>query len=348
MSVVAITGVAGYLGRRLVSLLDEEPSVDRIVGIDLDHPAQGSPKLDLHQMDVRDARLATTIAGADVLVHLAFVLNPIRDTERMHSINVEGSRNAFEAAAAAGVRKVVYASSAVVYGAHPDNDFPLTEESPLRANADFPYAAHKLEVERFIETFAAANPETLITVFRPAIVFGHGVENFISRQFEAPRFVTVRGYRPPLQLVHEDDVASALALAVRDDLPGAYNVAADGWLSAVEAVMIAGKKQMELPEVVAFSLAERLWRAGVSLSPPGELHYVMHPWVVDNAKLRAAGWKPAHDNRETLRETLDAHRSWVSVGVVRVRKDDVARGAAAALGLASALALIRRSRRRRG
>ncbi|MBI4728624.1 MAG: SDR family oxidoreductase [Acidobacteria bacterium] len=347
MSVVAVTGIAGYLGQRLLRLLEADPGVERIVGVDIGEPAHVSPRLEFHQMDVRDVRLGKALAGAGVLVHLAFVLNPIRDEERMGSINVEGSRNAFEAAASAGVEKIVYASSAVVYGAHPDNDFPLTEESPLRANSDFPYAAHKLEVERWIETFRERRREIVVTVLRPATVFGPGVDNFMSRQFEAPRLLTVGGYRPPLQLVHEEDVASALELAVRADLPGAYNVSADGWLSRAEALSLLGKKQVELPEAVAFEIAERLWRLGLTLSPAAELHYTMHPWVLDNSKLKAAGWRPRHGNRETLLEAYETLRPWVSLGAMRARREDLVRGAAATLGVVSAAALLRRARRRR-
>jgi nucleoside-diphosphate-sugar epimerase len=343
---VAVTGIAGYLGQRLLSLLDSDRDIDRVVGVDLAEPMTVSPKLEFHQMDVRDARLGKVLAGADVVVHLAFVLNPIRDEERMRAVNVDGTRNVLEAAAAAGARKFIYPSSATVYGAYPDNDFPLSESSPLRANPDFSYAAHKLATERLIEAFRQEHPDVVVTVFRPAIVFGPNVENFISRLLEAPRYTTVKGYEPPLQLVHEEDVADALMLAIGRELSGVYNVAADGWLSAAEVLQTSGKKRVELPEAVAFSLAERLWRLGLSQAPPGELHFVMHPWVVDNAKLKAQGWEPKHSNRSSLLETIEAHRPWVSIGPGRVRKADLAKGAAATLGVIGTMALLRRARRR--
>jgi nucleoside-diphosphate-sugar epimerase len=345
--VVAVTGVAGYLGQRLLALFDADPSVERVVGIDVAEPLAGSPKLEFHQMDVQDARLAKTLPGVDVVVHLAFQVDPIRDEERMRLVNVDGSRNVLEAIGATGVRKLVFASSATVYGAHPDNDFPLTESSPLRANNDFAYAWHKLETERMIEAFQEDHPEVVVTVLRPAIVFGPNVENFISRMLEAPRITTVKGYEPPLQLVHEEDVATALHLSVARDLPGPFNVAADGWLTADEVLALTGKKRVELPEAVAFSMAHRLWKVGLTEAPAGELHFVMHPWVVDNTRLRAAGWAPRHTNADALVEAMDAHKPWVAVGRARMRKDDLAKGAAATLGVVGAMALVRRARKRR-
>jgi len=346
--VVAVTGVAGYLGGRLLSLFDDDRRVERVIGIDGSEPATGSPKLEFHQMDVRDARLAKTFPGVDTVVHLAFVVDPLRDEARMRDVNVDGTRNVLEAAGATGVRKLVYASSATVYGAHPDNDFPLTESSPLRANPDFSYAWHKLETERLIEAFVEDHPEVVVSVLRPAIAFGANAQNFISRLLEAPRITTVKGYEPPMQFVHEQDVASALHFVVTNELRGVYNVAPDGWLTAEEILERSGKKRVELPEAVAFSLAERLWKIGVTEAPPGELNYLMHPWVVDNAKLKAAGWAPAHTNEDALTETLETHRPWVALGRARVRKDDLAKGAAATLGVVGAMALVRRARKKRG
>lgn len=345
MSVVAVTGVAGYLGQRLLSRLEADRGVDRVVGIDVSEPVTGSPKLEFHQLDVRDARLAKRIAGVSTVVHLAFQHDPIRDEERMASVNVEGTANLLAAAAGIGARKVVYPSSSTVYGAHPDNDFPLTEESPLRANEDFAFARHKLETDALVRRFGQENPGVIVTLFRSAVVFGPGMENFVSRMLEAPRLLTVKGHNPPLQFVHEDDVASALALAVAIDLDGVYNLAADGWLPGSDVATLAQRRRIELPEAVAFSIAERLWNAGLTVSPPGELHYVMHPWVVDNAKLRAAGWTPQFSNSEALVEAMEVHRRWVAVGRARMRKESAAKGAAATLGAVAALLAARRARR---
>lgn len=346
MSVVAVTGVAGYLAQRLLALLGPEDGIERVVGIDRDGPPAGRPTLEHHEMDIRSERLPKVIGDADALVHLAFQTDPIRDLDEMRSINVDGTANVLAAARDAGVKSVVVLSSALAYGAHPDNPVPLTEEHPLRAGEDYAPAAHKRACEELLAAFRRKNPEIAVCVLRAATVFGPTVENFVTRMLESPRLTRVKGYEPPMQVVHEDDAAAALAFALRERLDGVFNLAADGWLTASDVAEVSGKRVVELSEPIAFSMAERLWRAGLTAAPPGELRYLMHPWVMDNAKLAAAGFEPRYSNRAALLEAMESHRSWIALGRARMRKDSLAKGAAATLGAVGAMALVRRARRK--
>ena len=149
-----------------------------------------------------------------------------------------------------------------------------------------------------------------------------------------PRFISVRGYRPPWQFVHLDDVCSAIELALTRDLPGAFNLACEGWLSHEEVVAIARKPPLELPETVAFAVADRMWRLKVAEAPAGQLHHVMHPTVVSVERLLLAGWRPQFTNREALTEMVQAHRPYVNLGAVRARKRDVRIAAGVLAGLA--------------
>jgi nucleoside-diphosphate-sugar epimerase len=344
---VAVTGVSGYLGAGLLRRLEADDRVGRIVGFDVRPPRDRHDKLVFDEVDVRAPGLAARLEGVDCLIHLAFVMDPIRDEERMRDVNVNGSQNVFKSAGRAGVPRVVYASSATVYGAHPDNPVPLTESSPLRANLDFSYAAHKLEVEYVLREFADEFPDAHVVVLRPAVVLGPHADNAWSHFLELPVLLGVAGYSPPVQVVHEDDVARALHWAVTTPERGVFNVAADGWLEAAEALEMAGRTLRRLPEPVAFAVAERLWGLGLSEVPPGYLHYAMHPWVVSTEKLAAAGFTPQLGNEETLRAAVEAARAHVRIGRTRVRRGDLVRGAAAGLGLAGAAGLAAVLRRRR-
>lgn len=345
---VAITGVGGLVGRRLLAELDADPEVTRIVGLDVAIP-EGLTGTDvvLRRADVRDGGIAEAFADVDVVVHLAFQLDPMKDEAAMRAVNVEGTQNVFRSALEAGVGKVVYVSSGAAYGAHPDNDVPLTEDSPLRANPDLSYVEHKREVEQWLWPWAEQHPELTVTVLRPSIVAGPGVQNFISRQLlELPRFPVIRGHKPPMQFTHVDDVASALAHVVRNDLPGPYNVASEGWLSFDEITAISGRRTLEVPEEVAFQVVERMWRLGIGDAPPGQVHYAMHPWVMSVDRLVATGWRPKHSNRDALAELVDEHRDWVAVAGLRTHRSTV-RNVAGALAALLAVGVAARRRRRR-
>lgn len=341
---VAVTGSGGLIGRRLVAALAQDPAVERVLALDVAEqrvPAGVTTGL----ADVRDPEIGAQLAGVDALVHLAFQLDPLHDEDVMRRINVEGTRTTLTAAVEAGVKRIVLASSATVYGAHPDNDVPLTEASPRRPPAEFSYARHKGEVEDWLWGWVGELPDDVtVTVLRPAIVAGPGVDNFITRQLELPRFVTVANHAPPVQVVHVDDVVAAFRLAATEDMPGAYNVAAPGWLSLDEALAVLGRGRLDLPEEVAWSLASTLWRLGIGEAPAGQLPYVMHPWVVDVRRLEAAGWTAEHSNRDALAELAAEHSQYVRLGPVRARRDRLGWGVTAVAG-AAAVALLRRLRR---
>ncbi|MDQ4057751.1 MAG: NAD-dependent epimerase/dehydratase family protein [Actinomycetota bacterium] len=342
---VAVTGAAGYVGTRLVRSLCADDRVGRVLGFDLRQPGFHSDKLVFDVLDIRDERLATRLRGADSLVHLAFVTDPIRDTSEMHDVNVGGSQNVFNCAAEASVSKIVYSSSATVYGAHPNNDCPLTEDSPLRANLDFSFAAHKLEVEYIVKEFRSERSDVVVTLYRPAVVFGPHVDNVWSRLMEYPVLFGIKGYAPPFQFVHEDDVASALLFAVFNDLDGDYNLAPRGWLEHDETSELIGRKSTKVSEQMAFPIMERLWRIGMAEAPAGMLNYVMHPWVMSADKLADTGFVCTKSNTDALTEALSCMRPFVRIGRARLRKTSLAMGTGvAAAGLGVAIAATRRRR----
>jgi nucleoside-diphosphate-sugar epimerase len=341
---IAVTGAAGYVGSRLISRLCADDRVGRILGFDLHDPEIRSHKFVFDTVDIRDERMAGRLEGVDVLVHLAFVMDPMADESKMRDINVNGSQNVFDCAASAGVSGFVYTSSAVVYGAHPDNEVPLTEGSPLRANLDFSYAAHKLEVEYIAEEFRAEHPEVRLTVYRPALVFGGGVDNAWSRLIEAPVLLAVKDHSPPFQFIHEEEMVAAIEFAIFGHLDGVFNLAPRGWLESDEVAALVGRSRTELSERAAFSLVERLWRRGLTESPAGMLHYVMHPWVLSGDKLAEHGFVCERSNADTLKEAVAEMQPYVRIGNSRLRRSTLRRGVTA-LGVALAAGVLAAARR---
>jgi len=348
MTTIAVTGIGGLLGRGLLAALRTEAAsldIARIIGLDVRVPEALDLDLVTAVMaDVRDADLAQHLAGVDVLVHLAFQMDPIRDLAEMRSINVDGTRNVVEAARSVGVRRVIYLSSVVAYGAHAGNDVPLTEASPLQGQPGFAYAEHKREVEDWLWDWQASGDGPALTVLRSAAVLGLGVENFLTRLLELPRLPLLPD-PPPLQFVHVDDIVGAIVHALRNELDGAFNVASDGWLDFEQVSQLVGRGTIALDAAALRRLVDRAYRTGLGELEPAIVELFCHPWVVSNARLRATGWVPTRTNEEALLEAVLEHDRYVAVGRLRASRTSLrAIGATLALGLvvASVAALRRR------
>ncbi len=298
---VAVTGVSGLLGQRLLPLLDSVTSVERIIGLDVREPPRRVARLEFHLVDLAGVDAAPLLRGVDTLVHLAAIVAPIPDGELAHRVNVDATRRLLAAASAAGVRKIVRPSSAMVYGAWSSNPVPLDEDALIRPNAGYEPAQHDAECERLLHEWQDHRTDRVVTLLRIAPVVGAGAHTLFARAASGRPPAVVRGMTPPVQVVHVDDAASALALAVSDDLDGVFNVAADGWLDHDEAVAIAPhRRPPAVPEEVAATALGALWGSGLGDAPPEVLPYVMHPWVVSNERLKERGWQPKHTNEEAI------------------------------------------------
>jgi nucleoside-diphosphate-sugar epimerase len=342
--IVAVTGIAGFLGQRLLPRLEAEVDVERIIGLDVREPPRRSPHLELHRVDIAGQDLKPLLEGVDVLVHLAAIVDPIADEALMTRVNVEGTRRVLDAAAAVGVRKIVRLSTTAAYGAWGTNPLPLTEDAPLRPNPGFDTAVHAAEVERLLAEWQHDHPTVTITTLRAAPVLGAGAHHLWARLLTTPARVRVRGATPPVQVVHVDDVVRALALVVREDHPGVLNVAADGWLGTEDLNALVPRSLVPpLPADVLRRVLARLWTSGMGDVPPTVVPYLVFPWVVASDRLQALGWQPAHTNEETILETVDARPP---SRVPRPRTVAIVAGVAAA-GLVAGLLLGRRRRRRR-
>lgn len=351
MTTVVITGANGTVGTHVLEAVRRLRSVDAVVAVDRVDPDPDLPaEVEYRRADVADrAAIRGALEGADVVVHLASRVDPLEDLARMRAVNVEGTQHVAEAALAAGATRLVVASSTVVYGAHPDNPVPLTEEAPLRANPDFPYAEHKRDADRWLGEWADRHPHVAVSRLRLATVVGDGADNFFTRSLLAPRLPSIRGHRPPYQFVHVDDAAAAVAHAVEHGLQGPYNVAAEGWLSFDEISAILGRRALDIPEEVAFSAMERLEAFGLSELPVGAVHYVMHPWVTSVDRLVATGWRPRHSNRDAAVVLARDLGDRLVLGPVRTSRREVRRAAVVGAGLAGGvLALGVMAWRRRG
>ena len=308
-----VTGGSGYIGSRLVEQLGSREETDRILIADVRPPRSFRPKTEWAELDVRDAAATRDLVARerpDVLIHLAFVLNPIKDEQRMYDIDVNGTHNVLEAASQADVGHVLVTSSTTAYGAFPDNPVPITEEWPVRGVAAFEYARDKTESDRLCQLWALRHPERTMTIVRPCIVFGPNVDNYLVRIWtKAPFQPDFGGNLDQLiQFVHEDDVVDAIIGLLDGGHAGAFNITGDGVMTMRETAEVLGAKVRKMPLRLARTIGRATWRLGASETPPGQIEFAMNPWVCSNEKVKETlGWQPRYTTRETFEITMRAH-----------------------------------------
>ncbi|MFD0891423.1 NAD-dependent epimerase/dehydratase family protein, partial [Streptosporangium algeriense] len=196
-------------------------------------------------------------------------------------------------------------TSAMVYGAAQDNPVPLPEDSAVAAEPDTGIVGDHLEIEALVRRSLRSHPGLEVTVLRPAAVVGPGIDSVVTRHFEAPRLLSVKGCSPRWQFCHVDDLISVLELAALGSVSGVVAVGSEGWLEQEQVEELSGLRRFELPAGLTFGTAQRLHRLGITPAPATDLHYVVYPWVVDCAALRDAGWKPAWSNEAALTQLLE-------------------------------------------
>ncbi len=302
MMKIAITGVSGYLGQLVLKRLEQNQSIQKMIGIDVKEPP-GAKKLTFVKQDIRDKQIRAALKGCDALIHLAFVVMPIRKSDaEIDSINVDGSKNVFQAAAEAGVQKIIYTSSVAAYGAWPDNPVPITEDWPRRPQPDFYYAKTKAMVENWLDEFEPHHPDVDIVRLRPHIFVGPTVYNLANEWFSKKIMAAIKGAKQYLQLVWDQDVVDAVCLSLKKNVRGAFNIAPDDWLDLQEVAKILNRPVITIPFGLAYVIAKMAWTLHVSeFFHPVWLKGARHPIVADNSKAKKElGWIPTKTTRELV------------------------------------------------
>jgi len=326
---VAITGPTGDVGRAAVRALENSREVGRVIGMarrPFDAAQTGWKRTQYRRGDVLDRdSVDALVAGADVVVHLAFLIFGNHDETR--EINLRGSRNVFEAAVAAGAKRLVYTSSVAAYGFHPENPDVLTEDIPALGARDFYYSAQKAELEELLRDVTDGS-ETDVYVFRPCIVAGRDaptlIEGFTGQKVlgrpvrllwrALDALPLVRPVLPdsgiPFQLVHHDDVANALRAAVLGrGSPGTYNLASDDSITVSDVAHALGWHAVPVPRRAVGAIGGVVARAPLVSAEAGWVDALRKPVLMDTGKARRQlRWRARHDAKETLHETVTAAR----------------------------------------
>jgi UDP-glucose 4-epimerase len=310
MKRILITGVSGYIGGKIAHTLAGHEKVERLVGIDIRAPQAPPTRLTFVQHDVRkpmaDLFSRHTI---DTVIHAAYVLPPIHNRALMEDINVSGTRNVMAACQQTGVEHLLYTSSATAYGFHPDNEIPLTEDSPLRGNDDFTYSKNKKEIEFIFQDLIRNQKKTAVTILRPCFVVGPGFNNPLATHLKK-RFVLCPSPSAPMQFVHEDDLVRVIRLCLEKRLEGVYNVGGEGTLTLKEMVRLLGNVHCPLPAAVMKPINHLAWflrMTWLTEFPSPALNIMRYPWVVSPDKfIRDTGFTYQHDTQTAFRDFAGA------------------------------------------
>jgi len=292
---IAVTGGSGQLGKLIVRRLMQRSDIDTVISVDRSPPRIAGAKLKFVEADVRDENLAQHFAGCDTVVHCAFLVTSNAPADVFRSVNIEGSKNVFRAAVAAGVEGIVYISSILAYGSVAGHPVPITEQTPRVHQPAFPYAACKFEIEAFLDTFEVAHPSVAISRLRPSVLLGREVPHALGsllRRGQIPR-----NGGAPLWIVSDEDVSDLVLLAIDKRARGAFNAATDP-RTADELSEELGMKKLWAPRplVLGYAALDRALKK-VGLHLPYDASWFISTegvmLVSSSARAKAElGWSP--------------------------------------------------------
>ncbi|HZO14249.1 MAG TPA: NAD-dependent epimerase/dehydratase family protein [Polyangiaceae bacterium] len=301
---VLVTGAASPRGRLVIAHLHAQKH--EVVGIDTESWPDPPSGVKLHVLDIRKRGFEDLMRRQrfDAVVHLAVHAGFRLPPAERHRLNLEGTGKVVELAAEHGVKQLVVASHASVYGALPDNPYFMTEDAPPQVGRSFPEMQDLVTADLLASSAMWKHPKLSIVVLRPVHSLGPTSRDVMAQLLRRKRFPTVLGFDPMIQVMHESDLARAFGVALQNGARGVYNVTGPGEVPLSVLIEEAGARAMPVPELV---LALVIGRFGLPEAGSGALDFLKHPCLVDGSRFReATGFEPERSLRETVR-SMRAH-----------------------------------------
>jgi UDP-glucose 4-epimerase len=301
---VLITGIAGGLARDVGRVMQQRGY--RIVGVDyrpsnpLDYPAT------TYQANYNKTKIEDIFRRhkPGTVLHLGRVGNLKESAGKRFDLNVIGSQKVMDQAVRYGARRLVVLSTFHIYGAHPMNHIPISEDDPLRAGADFPQIADAVQLDNLALNWIYKHPEMKTALLRPTNVVGARLRNAISGFLRQRVIPVMLGFNPMVQFIHADDLRDAVLAVTEHDGVGVFNVTGVGALPWRDAVEITGARALPIPSSLAAAYLAIAGRLAPSL-PPYLINFFKYPCIISDAALRATfDWEPQIDQAEAVRQTV--------------------------------------------
>jgi UDP-glucose 4-epimerase len=305
---VLITGVSRFLGLRLAKRLENDPSIEALVGVDLEEPTVPIKGLEFVRADIRNPMVARVLEATkvDTLIHTNIASSPgmLGGRSNMKENNVIGTMQLLAAAQRADrIKRVVVKSSTAVYGSRPGEPSVIAEEYSSREADLNGYAKDCAEAEQYVRDFGRRRPDVDLAILRTQNVVGPTVRTNITDYLSLPVIPSAFGYDPRLQLLHEEDAVEALYITVMGDAKGIFNIAAEGAVYLSQAIRLMGRAPMPLMLPAAQTAAGILRRFGLIDFPTDQLQLILFGRVVDIRRAREVlGFSPAYTTYDAIKE----------------------------------------------
>jgi UDP-glucose 4-epimerase len=316
---VVVAGATGNVGTSLLSVLEDEPRVDSVLGVARRLPRLDLPKVEWASADIASDDLVPLFRGADVVVHLAWQIQPSRNQAQLEQVNVDGSARVFRAVAEAGVDSLVYASSVGAYSPGP-KERRVDESWPVDGVGSSFYSRHKAVVEKVLDRFEGEHPEVRVVRMRPGLIFKREAASGIRRLFAGP-FLPSPLLHPKLlrlvpdlprlrfQGVHSLDVGEAYRLAILSDERGAFNVAAEPVLDPPTLAELFDARTVHLPTGLTRAAVDIAYHLRLQPTPPGWLDLALAVPLLDSSRAHERlGWAPRFSSTQALLDLLKGLR----------------------------------------
>ena len=316
---VLVTGLGTFWGSRLAQALEREAAVELIVGVDTREPRLALEKTEFVRTDSSYSILQRIVKATrvDTILHTHLITDSAEASGRtLHEVNVIGTANLLAAAGATGspVRKLVMKSSTSVYGSNFDDPLWFREDTPRKRLPGTPVERSLVEADSIVREFAEDDRHVLVTRLRFADTLGIELESPVARLLASPAVPEILGFDPRLQFVHEDDATAALVYAALNQVPGVYNVAADGVMPWSEVCSVVGKRRIPLPPLLTSWAVEPLRILRIATLPPDMLSLLRYGRAVDNSRYQREGFRYGHSNASAVEAFAKALRLRSAVG----------------------------------
>jgi UDP-glucose 4-epimerase len=311
--VVLVTGVARYLGGRLATVLQDQPGIGKVIGVDVEPPKADLGSAEFVRADIRNPIIAKVIAaaGVDTVVHMSVLATPFGAGGRasMKEINVIGTMQLLAACQkASSLRRLVVKSTTSVYGSSAQDPAMFTEEQEPRAQPRSGYAKDAAEVEGYVRGFGRRRPDVEVSLLRFTNFIGPRIDTPLTRYFSLPLIPQVLGFDPRLQFCHEDDGVEVLRRAVCEDHPGTFNVGGDGVLLLSQATRRAGRVGVPVPGPAVSLVGSAIRRTGLVDFSPEQLAFLSLGRGADTSRLRSEfGYTPAYATAAAFDDFVRGH-----------------------------------------